>query len=100
MQGCPSCGGVVHIRKIGCSCGHVFVAKHHKPLLTSSRKHTLHSFRAVETDKKAAEHRSVDRKRALETEEEALERGLNIWTDKGITLPIVCVHLRACVCVC
>ena len=90
---------MVHIRKVACSCGHVFVAKHIEPLLASSRKHTLHSFRAVETDRKAAERRSVDRKRALETEEEALERGLNIWTDQAITLPIVRAHLRACVCV-
>ena len=30
----PGCGGMVHIRKVSCSCGHVFVAKHNK--------HTLH----------------------------------------------------------
>ena len=30
--------GMVHIRKVNCSCGHVFVDKN---LLTPSRKHTL-----------------------------------------------------------
>ena len=73
-KACPGCGGMVHIRKVSCSCGHVFVAKH----LTPSRKHTLHSSRAIETVEKAADRRSVDKackfkKRALETEEEALE---------------------------
>ena len=29
---CPGCGGMVHIRKVSCSCGHVFVAKHKKHL--------------------------------------------------------------------
>ena len=61
---CPGCGGMVRIRKVGCSCGHVFVAKHNKPLLTSRRKHILRSFRAIQTDEKATERRSVDRKRA------------------------------------
>ena len=37
---CPGCGGMVHIRKVSCSCGRVFVAKHNKHL-------TLHSFRAM-----------------------------------------------------
>ena len=46
---------MVHIRKVSCSCGHVFVAKHNKYLLTPSRKHTLHSFRAIETVEKAAD---------------------------------------------
>ena len=74
----PGFGGMVYIRKVSCSCDHVFVAKH-KHLLTPSRKHTLHSFRAIETVEKAADRRSVDKackanKRALETEEEALER--------------------------
>ena len=27
---CPGCGSMVHIRKVSCSCGHVFVAKHLK----------------------------------------------------------------------
>ena len=52
---CPGCGGMVHIRKVSCSCGHVFVAKHNKHLLTPSRKHTLRSFRAIETVEKAAD---------------------------------------------
>ena len=43
-KACPGCGGMVHIRKVSCSCGHVFVAKHNKHLLTPSRKHTLRSF--------------------------------------------------------
>ena len=51
---------MVHIRKAGCSCDHVFVAKH-KYLLTPSRKHTLHSFRAIETVEKAADRRAVDK---------------------------------------
>ena len=25
-KACPGCGGMVHIRKVSCSCGHVFVA--------------------------------------------------------------------------
>ena len=25
---CPGCGGMVHIKKVSRSCGHVFVAKH------------------------------------------------------------------------
>ena len=78
-KACPGFGGMVHIRKVSCSCGHVFVAKQNKRLLTSSRKHTLRSFRAIETDEKSAERRSVDRackakKRVLETEEEAIQR--------------------------
>ena len=39
-------------RKVSCSCGHVFVDKH---LLTPSRKHTLRSFRAIETVEKAVD---------------------------------------------
>ena len=42
-KACPGCGGMVHIRNVSCSCGHVFVAKY-KQLLTPSGKHTLHSF--------------------------------------------------------
>ena len=49
-KACPGCGGIVHIRKVSCSCGHVFATKHNKPLLTSSIKHTLRSFRAIETE--------------------------------------------------
>ena len=29
-KACPDCGGMVHIRKVNCFCGHVFVAKHNK----------------------------------------------------------------------
>ena len=54
-KACPGCDGMVHIRKVSCSCGHVFVAKHNKHLLTPSIKHTLHSFRAIETVEKAAD---------------------------------------------
>ena len=32
MQGLSDCGGMVSIRKVNCSCGHVFVAKHNKHL--------------------------------------------------------------------
>ena len=56
-KACHGCGGMVHIRKLSCSCGHVFAK--HKHLLTPSRKHTLHSFRATETVEKAADRRSV-----------------------------------------
>ena len=81
-KACPGCGGMVHIRKVSCSCGHVFISKCSKPHLTAtsgSRKHTMSSFRAIETDEKAADRRSVNRackakKRVLETEEEAFER--------------------------
>ena len=96
-KACPGCGGMVHIRKVSCSCGHVFVAKH-KQLLTPSRKHTLHSSRAIETVGKAADRRSVDKackfkKRALEAEEEALERKSNraCVAKKRV---LVCVDLK------
>ena len=80
-KACPGCGGMVNIRKVSCSCGHVFVTKRSKPRLTarsSTRKQAMSSFRAIERDEKAADRRSVDRackakKRALETEEEAFE---------------------------
>ena len=29
---CPGCGGMVHIRKVSCYCGHMFVTKHNKHL--------------------------------------------------------------------
>ena len=48
-KACPGCGGMV---QVCCSCGHVFVDKH---LLTPSRKHTLRSFRAIKTVKKAVD---------------------------------------------
>ena len=51
-KACPGCGVMAHIRKVSCSCGHVFVAKHKKHLLTPSRKHTLRSFRAIKTVEK------------------------------------------------
>ena len=55
----------------------MFVAKH-QHIFTPTRKHTLYSFRALETVEKAADLRSFDKackakKRALGTEEEALE---------------------------
>ena len=46
---------MVHNRTVSCSCGHVFVAKLNKHLLTPSRKHTLCSFRAIETVEKAVD---------------------------------------------
>ena len=52
-KACLDCGDMVHIRKVNCSCGHAFVAKHNKHLLTPTRKHTLRSFRAIETDGKS-----------------------------------------------
>ena len=42
---CPGRGGMVHLRKVGCSCGHVFVANHNKHLLESM--HILRSFGAI-----------------------------------------------------
>ena len=90
-KACPGCGGMVYIRKVSCSCGHVFITKCSKPRLTArsgSRKHTLSSFRAIETDEKAADRRSVNRackakKRVLETEEEAFERKSHDRACKG-----------------
>ena len=81
-KACPGCGGMVNVRKVSCSCGHVFITKRSKPRLTAksgSRKHTTSSFRALETDEQAADRMSVDKackakKRVLETEEEAFER--------------------------
>ena len=46
-KACPGCGGMVHIRKVSCSCGHVFVANQHL--------YTLRSFRAIETVDKAVD---------------------------------------------
>ena len=88
---CPGCGGMVNVRKVSCSCGHVFITKHSKPRLTAksgSRKHTMSSFRALETDEQAAGRMSVDRackakKRVLETEEEAFERKSHDRASKG-----------------
>ena len=54
-KACPGCGGMVRIRKVRCSCGHVFVSKHNKHVLTPSRKHTLRSFSAIESVEKAAD---------------------------------------------
>ena len=33
-KACPGCGGMVHIRKVSCSRGHVFVVKHEHLLTT------------------------------------------------------------------
>ena len=54
-KACPGRGGMVHLRKVGCSCGHVFVANHNKHLLTPSRKHTLRSFGAIVIVEKAVD---------------------------------------------
>ena len=54
-KACPGCGGTFHIRKVSCSCGHAFVVKNNKHLLTPSRMHTSRSFRAIETVEKAAD---------------------------------------------
>ena len=59
----------------------VYSTKRSKPRLTAksgSRKHTMSSFRALETDEQAADRMSVHRackakKRVLETEEEAFD---------------------------
>ena len=96
-KACPGFGGMVHIRKVSCSCGHVFISKCSKPRLTArscSRKHTMSSFRAIETDEKAADRRSVNRackgkKRALETEQEALERKSH---DRALASLVLCVR--------
>ena len=90
-KACPGCGGMVNVRKVSCSCGHVFITKRSKPRLTAksgSRKHTMSSFRALETDEQAADRMSVDRackakKRVLETEEEAFERKSHDRASKG-----------------
>ena len=72
----PLCkaGCVVHIRKVSCSVVVMYLVQN-----ITSRKHTLRSYRARETDEKAAERRSIDRtckakKKVIETEEESLER--------------------------
>ena len=60
---CPSCGGVVTVRKTNCSCGHVFVAKRDKPVLTTrsaSRKHTMSNFIALETRKESSDCQLLD----------------------------------------
>ena len=61
---CLGCGGMVHIRKASCSCGHVFITKRRKSRLTArsdTRKHAMSSFRAIERHEKAAERRSLDK---------------------------------------
>ena len=40
-KACPDCGGIVHIRKVSCSCGHVFVAKHNKHRVESIHRVAL-----------------------------------------------------------
>ena len=45
--------------KVSSSCDHVFDVAKHKHLLTPSRKHTLHSFRAIEKVEKGVDRRSV-----------------------------------------
>ena len=35
---CPGCGGMVNIRKVSCSCGHVFITKSSKPRLTYGKE--------------------------------------------------------------
>ena len=63
-KACPGCGGMVNVGKVSCSCGHVFITKRSKPRLTAksgSRKHTMSSFRALETDEQAVDRMSVDR---------------------------------------
>ena len=92
---------------------------------SGSRKHTMSSFRALETDEQAADRISVDRackakKRVLETEQEALERKSHDRACKGkkraletekeaferkshdsnSNTQFVCAHSHACVCVC
>ena len=60
-KACPGCGGMVNVRKVSCSCGHVFITKRSKPRLiakSGSRKHTMSSFRALETDEQVASHQS------------------------------------------
>ena len=54
---------MVHIRKVSCSYGHVFVAKHNKHIhiLNPSRKHTLGSFRVIERVEKAADRVSQEK---------------------------------------
>ena len=66
-KACPGCGGMVNIRKVSCSGGHVFITKRSKPRLTarsSTRKQAMSSLRAIERDEKAADRRSVDRARS------------------------------------
>ena len=62
-KACPGCGGMVNVRKVSCSCGHVYFTKRSKPRLTAksgSRKHTMSSFRALETDEQDADRTSID----------------------------------------
>ena len=110
-KACPGCGGMVNVRKVSCSCGYVFITKRSKPRLTAksgSRKHTMSSFGALETDEQAADRMSVDRackakKRVLETEEEAFERKSNSIYKYSVTntsaIHYLCAHTRMHVCV-
>ena len=66
MQGVSWLWGMVNIRKVSCSCGHVFtVTKRSKHRLKYGKewyqKQAMSSFRAIERDERAADRRSVDR---------------------------------------
>ena len=37
-KACPGCGGMVNIRKVSCSCGHMFITKRSKPRLTYGKE--------------------------------------------------------------
>ena len=37
-KACPGCGGMVNIRKVSCSCGHVFITTRSKPRLTYGKE--------------------------------------------------------------
>ena len=82
-KACPGCGGRVHISKASCSCGHVFVAKQtDKHLLTPSRKHTLRSFRAIETVEISCT--SVDKK-LVKPRKEHLKPKRKRWNASQVT---------------
>ena len=82
-KACPGSGGMV---KVSCSCGHVFITKRSKPCLTAksgSRKHTMSSFRALETDEQAADRMSVDR--ACKAKKRVLEPKRKLWNASHMT---------------
>ena len=41
-KGCSQCCSVINVRKLKCPCGHSFVTKCSKPVLTMSSLHSLH----------------------------------------------------------
>ena len=65
MKECPDCSTVVHVRKLGCPCGHIF---------GKSKSLTVKCASKQTKQRIIANAASQARKRALETKEESKQR--------------------------